>query len=335
MRFTKLAVIPLLGVSLLIGGSSVYAYSDIDGSITSTDNISWDAFDPLSWNQFNADKMPESWLGDTMLDGSSGVPFPEGGDLIYVYTFLAIKTGHKMAGYIPSYANADLERLHAYANGLPHFGAEGIWSNGWKANLQDNGSQIEKNVTLDSARKAFLDGDLVVLQVKNDNFTEETPYTHFIAIDSVEDDNSVKIFDSYEVGAVFSDAYKASDIVGMITLSSDEAKSTELPKLWERRGWEDVFSEDGSRDPATLGGGGGKATKDAKDYQAPEDENKENQSLGTYTPRDDAPASKERGNKVKKSESSSKLNIWNVLAAVVGLGIPAGGVIYSWIKRRR
>jgi hypothetical protein len=332
MKFTKLCCITVIGISLLSGGSA-YAYSDIDGKITSTDNISWNEFDPLSWNQFNADDMPESWLGHKMLDGSSGVSFPEGGDLIYVYTFLAIKTGHKMAGYIPSFANADLERMHAYANGLPHFGAEGIWSNGWHADLEPNGSQIQKNATLDSARKEFKDGKLVVLQVKNDNFTEETPYTHFIAIDSVEKDNSVKIFDSYKPSAVFTDAYSPSDVVGMITLSSDKAKSTELPKLWERRGWKDVYSKDGERDKETLGGGGGKAGKADSTYEEPKDKNKDNQSLGKYSPKDDAPVKLERGNKVKKKESR-KLSVWKVVAAVVGLAIPLGGLVYSWKRKR-
>lgn len=334
MKFTKILYASAVGVSLLSGGS-VLAYSDIDGKITNTENISWNEFDPLSWNQFNAGNMPESWLGNKMLDGSSGVSFPEGGDLIYVYTFLAVKTGHKMAGYIPSFANADLERFHAYANGLPHFGAEGIWSNGWHANLQENGSQIQKGVTLDSARKEFQNGNLVVLQVKNDNFSEETPYTHFIAIDSVEEDNSIRIFDSYKAGAVFTDAYSPSDVVGMITLSSDKVKSTDLPKLWERRGWKDLYSADGSRDKETLGGGGGKAGKDVSMYEKPKDKLNENQSLGKYTPKDDAPAKLERGNKVNKKKESRKISVWKVVAAVVGLALPTGGLVYSWIKRRK
>lgn len=336
MKITKIVALISICFSLSACGSSpVLAYSRSDGTLRGTEDIAWNEYDPLSWNQFNAKDMPQSYLGSQMLDGASGVSFPEGGDLIYVYTFLAIKTGHKMAGYIPSFANADLERYHAYANGIAHLGAEGIWSNGWHADLEPNGSQLQKNVTLDSARNAFRNGKLVVLQVKNDNFTEETPYTHFIAIDSVENDNTVKIFDSYKLGAQFSDSYKSSDIVGMITLSSDKVKSTDLPKLWQRRGFKDVFSANNERDPATLGGGGGINSK-AIDKEPLPSANSENNSLGKYVPRDDAPEKIEKGSKVKnyKQNSGSGLNVWNILAAILGISISIGGFIFIWLRKR-
>ena len=67
----------VLGLTVTgFSGSSVYAYSNENGSIENTSSITWNEFDPLSWNQFNAKGMPESWLGDKMLNGASGVSFP-------------------------------------------------------------------------------------------------------------------------------------------------------------------------------------------------------------------------------------------------------------------
>jgi hypothetical protein len=342
MKFSKIIKLmgatSLLGVSLL-SVSGVSAFSDIDGGTSSPNNITWNAYDPLSWNQMNAKDMPPSWLGSQMLDGSSGVEFPKGGDLIYVYTFLAIKTGFKQPGYIPSFANADLERLHAYANGLPHFGAEGIWGNGWHANLQSNGSQLQQGATLDGAKKAWSSGKLVVLQVKYPNYSEQTPYTHFLAIDSVESNGDIYIFDSVNPNRKFSDSYSAHDIVGMITLESDKAKSGDLPKLWQKRGFKDLNDPNGRPYDGADGGGGAlppsKITP-AEETKLPSAE-KDDQSLGKYKSVDDSPNTIEKGSKVKnkkKEESGSRFNFWNILAAVLGVGIPVGG-IFLWKRLRK
>lgn len=337
MRSIKLACTTLLlGVSLLSGGS-VRAFSDVDGSISSPNNITWNAYDPLSWNQMNADGMPPSWLDKQMLDGSSGVEFPKGADLIYVYTFLAIKTGFKQPGYIPSFANADLERLHAYANGLPHFGAEGIWGNGWHANLQPNGSQFQQGATLDSARKAWSSGKLVVLQVKYPNYSDKTPYTHFIAIDSIEENGDIYIFDSVNPNNKFSDSYSSHDIVAMITLESDKAKSGDLPKLWMKRGFKDLNDPSGKPSNGSDGGGGAlpiDKVKPTKKTKLPSTE-KDSQSLGKYKSAEDAPSKVEKGNKVKsKKQSGSSFSVWNILAGVLGVGIPVGGILL-WKKLRK
>ena len=61
MKFSKIIKLmgatSLLGVSLL-SVSGVSAFSDIDGGTSSPNNITWNAYDPLSWNQMNAKDMP-------------------------------------------------------------------------------------------------------------------------------------------------------------------------------------------------------------------------------------------------------------------------------------
>lgn len=334
----------LLGLGIVLSSISptiVYGYSNEDGTLQNTKKIEWNEFDPHSWNQTNAKDMPLSWLGNTMLDGSSGVSFPEGADLLYVYTFLALKTGYKMPGYIPSFANADLEYLKAYSNGLPHFGAEGIWGDGWSARLTEDGSQYLKG-TLAEAKKEWLSGNLVVLQLKYPNYSDEKPYTHFAAIDSIEDNGEIYIFDSVNVGLRFTDSYRPSDVVGYIILENDKVKSYDLPVLWKNRSDTDLFSSE-ERDPSTLGGGGGRLSKETKrlveeqkkeqaeSAVVEEDEN----SLGDYVPVDDAPI-KEKGSRVEEVTKTKKTGS-KFYYLLTGIGILLiGGILAVWkyVKRR-
>lgn len=302
----------VLGLTITsISGSSVSAYSNEDGSIENTSSITWNEFDPLSWNQFNAKGMPESWLGDKMLNGASGVSFPEGGDLVYVYTFLSVKTMNKMMGYTPSFANSDLEYSKAYtSDGLVDLTKPDIWGNGWKYD-----TKVTSDLSIEKAKKLYDTGKLVILEIKNTG--ESALPTHYIAIDGIDKDGDVYIFDSYSPSYVFSDAYTDKDIVSITTLVSDSAKSYDLPKLYQNRGSQDLNSPTGERDKETLGGGGAKSQKEIEEYVAKK--------------------SKVSSKDKKVTESSKKgfsMILAGILVAVLGtLGL-SGGILYKWLKSR-
>ena len=302
----------VLGLTVTsIGGSSVYAYSNEDGSIENTSSITWNEFDPLSWNQFNAKGMPESWLGDKMLNGASGVSFPEGGDLVYVYTFLSVKTKNKMMGYTPSFANSDLEYSKAYtSDGLVDLTKSDIWGNGWKYD-----TKVTSDLSVEKAKDLYNTGKLVILEIKNTG--ESALPTHYIAIDGIAKDGGVYIFDSYSPSYVFSDAYSDKDIVSITTLVSDSTKSYDLPKLYQNRGSQDLNSPTGDRDKETLGGGGAKSHKEIEEYVAKK--------------------SKVSSKDKKVTESSKKgfsMILAGILVAVLGtLGL-LGGILYKWLKSR-
>lgn len=313
----------------------VMAYSDIKNNIDNTENLKWDVYDPLSWNQYNSAEMPQSWLKDRMLDGSSGVSFPEGGDFIYVYTFLALKTGFKMPGYTPSAANADLEYYHAYANGLPHLGAEGIFPNDWKADLTSEGSQYQPNKSLEDIKKIWFEGKLVVMQVKNDDY-EQNGGSHFIALDYIDTrKNEFYIFDSTKPAVRFSDVYSNDDILSIISISSSKNNSYELPSLYSKRGSMNLFSKTGERDPSTLGGGGAHMTEEQ--LAASKSEKKETAEETTKVTKtnqfeNDAPNQDEESSKEEEKNEEQHIQLgWNLIPLILGLG---GIGVFVWKRRQ-
>lgn len=337
--FMKAKLLLLLLVPMmLLSSTKVLAYSDSSGNIKNLTDDTFYPFDPLSWNQSNTN-IPLNYLQNRMLDGSSGKPFPQAADLIYVYTFLALKTGTKPMGYIPSYANADLYEKHAYANGVAHLGAEGIFSNGWHANLADTGSQLLQG-DIGDIKELWNKGHLIVLQVKYPDYTAENPITHFLAIDSIESNGDIYIFDSVNPSLKFSDAYKDSDIVSYIDLSSESAKSTELPKLWQKRDSENLFSEDGKSSVGAFGGGGfdpnlnKKLEKETKSSSSTAPSSDNSQSLGKFSTRDTSPVEDSKfGNKAPKPKK--KRGFKSYLVVVFALIILTIGGVSVWIYKKK
>lgn len=184
---------------------------------------------PLTWNQLDS----EVRLGNSegvLLNGKSGLPFPLGADSVFVYSFLAIKTNTMRLGYEPWTANYDLtNKGYVTDDGLIDFNANGILM-GWTKLNQD---KYFTEATYQDAINSWNNGNLVIMVVKNDNYTTETPDVHFVAIDFIEG-GRVLTYSPLKKGYTFHDMYSEDDVVGIIEFTST-IRSDELDSLFNNQ----------------------------------------------------------------------------------------------------
>lgn len=201
----------LIGLSTTILATGVYGASAYTGNKT-------DYTSPFTWNQTDQ--------YDVATFGPNGLDWRMASCMIQTATFLKIKTGSADIGYAPKDLKLTLDKTNGYA------------STGYlsykKVDFGDDwylyGAQEEHGVraaTYDDVIRYYKEGYVIGMRV----ISPAGP--HFIAVDHIDEDGTIYIFDSGFRGTKFTDTYNKNSITDVVLLKSKSGKKGyDLPTLY-------------------------------------------------------------------------------------------------------
>ena len=201
----------LIGLSTTILATGVYGASAYTGNKT-------DYSSPFTWNQTDQ--------YDVATFGPNGLDWRMASCMIQTATFLKIKTGSADIGYAPKDLKLTLDKTNGYA------------STGYlsykKVDFGDDwylyGAQEEHGVraaTYDDVIRYYKEGYVIGMRV----ISPAGP--HFIAVDHIDEDGTIHIFDSGFRGTKFTDTYNKNSITDVVLLKSKSGKKGyDLPTLY-------------------------------------------------------------------------------------------------------
>lgn len=225
LLLTATTLITVCG-SLGLNATSAYAHT---GTGTK-------ANDPKSWNQVDQTDI------DTYANGKRSWTMES--CMIQAAAFVKVKTGAEPIGYSPKDLKKELDATNAYSDAGFVVYNKINWGNDWEMVPGDNEFGYTA-ATYDDVVNAWNQGYMVVIRVQS------RAGAHQIAVDHIDSDGTMYIFDSGYKGLKFTDTYSKGDILNMVRFKSKSGrKASELPTLYNNPAGKQIWTQtekDGQR----------------------------------------------------------------------------------------
>lgn len=194
------------------------------------------ANDPKSWNQVDQTDI------DTYANGKRSWTMES--CMIQAAAFVKVKTGAEPIGYSPKDLKKELDASNAYSDAGFVVYSKINWGNDWEMVPGDNEFGYT-SASYDDVVDAWNQGYLVVMRVQS------RAGAHQIAVDHIDSDGTMYIFDSGYKGLKFTDTYSKGDILNMVRFKSKSGrKASELPTLYNNPAGKQIWArteKDGQR----------------------------------------------------------------------------------------
>lgn len=175
------------------------------------------AKDPNTWNQSDQNQVATF--------GPQNIDWRQASCMIQSATFLKVKTGSAPIGYAPWDLKKELDSYNGYASSGYLSYNKVDWGNDWV--IEKNGEEHGMiGATYQDIFKYYEQGYVMVIRV----ISPAGP--HMIAVDYIDEQGNIYIFDSGFRGQKFSDTYSPSSVTDVMLLKSKSGKKgKDLPHV--------------------------------------------------------------------------------------------------------
>lgn len=218
MKLRKLVILTI-PATLLASSMSLFAHTGT-GS---------DKNNPMSWNQIDQHQIATF--------GQNNIDWRAASCMIQTCAFLQVKIGHKPIGFAPWDLKAELDQDHSYAStGYLSYNKVNFGSD-WEIekNYEEHGMIA---ASYQDIFKYYEQGYVIGIRV----ISPAGP--HFIAVDYIDENGEIHIFDSGFKGLKFSDTYSPGNVTDVMLLKSKSGKKgKDLPLVQANKYGEQLYAK--------------------------------------------------------------------------------------------